>query len=246
MGRPISTGYSLLSELVLYFNESFIHEYVYNEVQSGGARAHLKSLERQGLIEVVSDKTLLDMLYDAMAQNEEAACNYYQSSLKRNIDMLKPAEQAILTGIYSSILSNSFSLRNDLLTSLSAIDACILNGSSTGELKTSILVDILYFINLVEIDLFVSNDNRARYLMTVSTGQRVQTSSPIGTFIFLRDTGMTKKDAEPYLIKMGPNTDIAVKDINGRRLILKYHQVFNDIFANASNVSLSPDGIIKY
>jgi hypothetical protein len=247
MGKPTNTGYSLLSELVLYFDESYIHKFVLDEVKSNTpARSHLESLENQKLIEAIDDDTLLDMLYSGMHDNETAACSYYHSLLIQHINALKPAENAKLTAVYSPVINKAYTLRVDLITDLRAVETGIPDRTSAGELKTSILVDILHFLNVAEINFFVSNDRRARALLVTTTDGRVKTSSPIGTFIIFRDTGWTRAESEPYLRKLGSGRSIQVKDINGKWATLTYQQIFDDIFAANSGLYLTADGFIHY
>lgn len=247
MGRPTATGYSLLSELVLYFEESYIHKFVFDEVKSKTpARAHLESLERQKLIEAIDDDTLLDMMSIGMGNNEVSACLYYHSLLVQHISALKPSEKSKLTAVYSGIMGKAYTLKTDLITDLIAVEAAIPDKTSAGELKTSILVDVLYFLNIAEINLFISNDKRARTLLVTTTSGRVKTSSPLGTFVILRDTGMVKADAEPFLLKLGPNKDLKVRDVNGKWATLKYQQIFDDIFAANSGLYITADGFIHY
>ena len=134
----------------------------------------------------------------------------------------------------------------DLFNDLKAVESVIPERTSAGELKTSILVDVLHFLNVADINFFVSNDKRARTLLVTTANGRIKTSSPLGTFIILRDTGMTKVESEPFLLKLGPDNDLKVRDVNGRWKTLKYQQIFDDIFTMNRGLYLTVDGFIQY
>lgn len=115
-----------------------------------------------------------------------------------------------------------------------------------GEMKAGVLIDVLHFIGLENINFFVSNDVKARRFVTDSTNGRVSTSSAIGTFIILRDNGFTRNDASKYFDKFsGKENCLKVINTDGKKISKTYRQVFEDIFSN-QNIYLTKEGLIHY
>lgn len=252
MGRPLASGYSLLSDVILCFDKSYMHKKVYDEVKTQrypviDAKTHLQSLETQGLIEVIDDKWLLGILSDAVGKNEIIACNYYHQSLNDNIDKMATKEKDKLKILYSTILNTSYTNISNLINDLDSLERTFPHASSLGELKTAILVDILDFAGLEQINFFVSNDTKARRLLTDSSSGRVNTSSAIGTFILLKGTGVPIDTASQYFEKFSNKDElIKVLDKDNKNVSKTYRQVFNDIYSGTENLTLTKAGIIHY
>lgn len=252
MARPLSNGYSLLSDVIVLFDKSYMHKTVYEEIKVtrisvSDAKTHLQSLENQGLIEIIDDKWLLDILFDAMFEIEIATCSRFIQSLNDNIDKMAEKEKNALKLLYSSILNKHYNNRSELLTDLDTLEKTFPSGSSIGELKTSILVDILDFAGLEQINYFVSNDTKARKLLTDSSSGRINTSSAIGTFILLKKVGVPIETAIKYFNKFS-NKDgsFYVLDKNNQSVLKTYRQVFNDIYSGSETLTLTKAGIIHY
>lgn len=252
MGRPLASGYSLLSDVILCFDKSYIHKTVYDEIKIiwnsiNDAKTHLQGLETQGLIEVIDDKWLLGILSDAVGKVEIIACNYYHQSLNDNIDKMATKEKDKLKILYSTILSTSYTNISNLLNDLASLERTFPSQSSIGELKTAILVDILDFAGLEQINFFVSNDTKARRLLIDSSSGRVNTSSAIGTFILLKKTGVSIETSTNYFEKFS-NKDggLNVLDKDDKTISKTYRQVFNDIYSTTENLTLTKAGIIHY
>lgn len=252
MARPLSNGYSLLSDVIVLFDISYMHKTVYEEIKVTrtsvhDAKTHLQSLETQGLIEIIDDKWLLGILFDTMFGIEIAVCNRSVQSLNDNIDKMAEKEKNKLKILYSSILSKYYNNRLELLNDLDTLEKTFPSGSSIGELKTSILVDILDFAGLEQINYFVSNDTKARKLLTDSSSGRVNTSSAIGTFILLEKFGTPIETARKYFNKFS-NKDgyFYVLDKNDKAILSTYRQVFNDIYSGTKTLTLTKAGIIHY
>lgn len=252
MARPLSNGYSLLSDVIVLFDRSYMHKTVYEEIKVtrtsvSDAKTHLQSLETQGLIEIIDDKWLLGILFDTMFGIEIAVCNRFIQSLNDNIDKMAEKEKNKLKILYSSILNKNYNNRSELLNDLDTLEKTFPSGSSIGELKTSILVNILDFAGLEQINYFVSNDTKARKLLTDSSSGRINTSSAIGTFILLKNFRIPVDTAIKYFDKFS-NKDGAfyVLDKNDNPILKTYRQVFNDIYSETENLTLTKAGIIHY
>lgn len=252
MARPLSNGDSLLSDVIVLFDKSYMHKTVYEEIKvisssSDDPKTHLQSLEAQGLIEIIDDKWLLDILFDAMFEIEIVACSRFIQALNDNIDKMATKEKNNLKILYSSILGKYYSTISELLTDLDALEKTFPSKSSIGELKTSILVDILDFAGLEQINYFVSNDVKARKLLTDSSSGRINTSSAIGTFILLKEVGIPIETSRKYFKKFdNKNGQFYVLDTNDNPILKTYRQVFNDIYSGSQNLTLTKSGMIHY
>ncbi|MGL5087735.1 MAG: hypothetical protein ACRC68_18815 [Clostridium sp.] len=120
------------------------------------------------------------------------------------------------------------------------------NATSIGEVKTCVLVDILDFLSLSEINFFVSNDKNARKLLVQSSSGKVSTSSPMGTFVLLRDIGVEKSVAEIYFKNTPPKTKIKVLTQNDEEITVDNEMIFDDIYNQDKNVTLTAIGLIHY
>lgn len=246
MGKTNSQGYSLLSQLILYFDESYIHEFVYDEINASPSKTHLQDLIDAGLIELFSDKDLLLFLKDVLANNEAVSCLYFQNTMQQQLDCLSSGQQ--LKAHYSTFLSTTYNDIDLLVRDLSSIESTLPHRTSAGEFKTCVLVHILNFIGLAEINLFVSNDRAARVLLVTSTNGNVNTTSPIGSFFLLRDMGMSYQEAQTYLLgRMVPHTQIRAKGTDDKLFTTTYSVLLFDIYdLDPDDIILTKEGIIKY
>jgi hypothetical protein len=250
MGRPISSGLSLLSEVLEVFDENYMHKTVYDEIKKTrsitDAKTHLISLEAQGIIEIIDDSILLDILCDELNGNEEAGCRYFCESLKNNINRMQTSKKNNLLALYNSVLNSTYTKKIDLIKELNTIETALPKATSIGEVKTCVLVEVLDFLSLSNINFFVSNDKKARKLMVQANSGKINTSSPMGTFILLRNIGIDKGYAAQYFRNTPKDKKLKVLNKVDEEVLKDNSEIFDDIYDEEKNVVLTSIGMIKY
>lgn len=249
MGKPLSDGYSQMSELVLYFDENYIHEMVYKEIKSTIQKNHLDYLIEQELVCVINDSMILEFLVDAI-KDEYIACNFFVASIRSNLLNMEGDDKEKLEQMYRQVINNQYMNVRDLLIDLFNIENRIDSDTNCGEFKTSVLIECLNFLGLAEINFFVSNDKQARSLIVRKYEESINTISPIATFVLFKETNsMNETRARAYLNnigKKGINERIKVINSRGEFVTKNYLDIFNDIYDNNIDISVTIDGYIKY
>ena len=249
MGKPLSDGYSQISELILYFDDSYIHEMVYREIRSHIQKTHLNDLINQGLMSIVDDRMILEFLVSEI-KDEEIACNFFISSMINNLSYMEEDERERINTIYNSVINNQYNSIESLLLDLSNIESSIGSDTNCGEFKTSILIEVFNFLELAEVNYFVSNDKGARGSIVRQYGESINTISPIATFILFKQINcIDMHKARLYLNNIGTrgaNERIGVIDDDGNFVTKTYLEIFNDIYDDSIDMSVSIDGYIIY
>lgn len=244
LGKPISEDDSFLNVLLNIFNTNYIHKFVFDEIDDGtDEKTHLNRLCVKKLIDVVEDKDILE-LYKLLSQDEEEICSLFNATLRRNIELSKCSKRYFMN-LYKPLFDKNYTSIVELETDLKSVESTAIKGKGLGEIKTAVLIETLATIGVENINIFVSNDNKARNLIVTSSNQQVFTCSVIGSFVILRDAGMPKEAARKYFNQLDPTIHNDASDSNGKLTIRKsYPEFFDDIFNK--NVGLTVNGYLKY
>jgi hypothetical protein len=249
-GKVISDGTSHLSLLLLHFKHTYIHEFVRNEIKPirqtryKDVRSHVEDLIVSGLITPYSDGDLLYLLKNVLA-DEGVSCSVYVGFLRTALDMLHANHPLIL--VYNDILTKSYSTINELLSDLVFHEKKLQSDYSTGEIKTIVLLQVIDFVKEKneQINLFVSNDKKARKLLT-GTKSAIISCSSLASFILLREAGFAKTDCMDYFNTYAGHSEINAIGSDGKKLNTTYQQLYDDIFDSSKKVEMTKQGIVKY
>jgi hypothetical protein len=246
MGRIISDGTSHLSQIITLYDESYIHQYVLDKeirVSNKKVSAHLDYLSSAGLIDVLSDEDLLNML-NSVFDNEEYSCRNFVGFLQQAVGRLPYGHN--LYRVYHQVFSSTYTSISSLLSDLRISEGGIQSRDGAGEIKSAVLAQVLTFTTYAEINLFLSNDVNARKMLVYLTSGRVEGYSPLATFILLRDIGFNQSDCLPYIQTYSSNFELKVKLPDDSEAKKTYPQIFNDIFNPNVSMEVTIDGYIKY
>ncbi|WP_238363658.1 hypothetical protein [Bacillus cereus] len=245
MGRLIAGGGSHLSVMLPLFKETYIHEYVYREItKPPDVVTHVTSLIQDKKIEVITDADLLGFLSDWLPGKEKTVCHVYLNLLSETLDFLH--EDHPLPQIYSSLYSKTYSDIDSLIKDMDFCEKSLREDMDVGEVKTIVLTRVLDYISLSTINLYVSNDRRARKLLVNVTDGKVNACTPLASFLFLKKAGMTKEECNSYFRKYSPRERMNVWDSSGKKVNLEYRQIFEDLFDNTKKIELTVEGVLKY
>ncbi|OBR92671.1 hypothetical protein CLRAG_23770 [Clostridium ragsdalei P11] len=199
-------GESLLEKFLTLEGSYYIHAHIRNEVAwPEESKKLLNMLIEKETIKVLSDKDLIEMLKES-----------YTMPYRTFLSNLKVCCSIFNTRYYNDyyVELEKLDFKNldidEFLIKLKVIEDRILDDcknnrvpSNLGELKTALMSAILYVVNNTQVNIFASDDRRARRCMVIGySGEyhSLKALSVLGIFYILRDY-LDKEKAVAYINK---------------------------------------------
>lgn len=238
---------SLLEKFLKLEGMYYIHAHIHNEVEwPKESKKLLDMLIEKGTINVLSDKDLLEMLkenytmpYRTFLSNLKVCCSIFNT--KYYDDYYMELEKLDFKNLQV----------NEFLIELKVIEDKILENcknnkipSNLGELKTALMSSILYIVKNTKVNVFVSDDRRARRCMVIGYSNEyysLKALSVLGIFYILRNT-LDKEKATAYINEL-PQVNFKIYD-NKNNMIKKSGEYIVDLLY-AGKLVLYKDGNMK-
>lgn len=200
-------GESLLEKFLKLEGSYYIHAHIYSEVAwPEESKKLLESLITKGIINVLTDKDLIEMIkesyilpYRTFLSNLKICCSIF--STQYYTEHYIELEKLDFKNLKISEFLAKLKIIEDKI-----LEECKNNKvpSNLGELKTALMSSILYIVKNTKVNVFVSDDRRARRYMVIEYSNEyysLKALSVLGIFYILRDT-LDREKAIAYINKL--------------------------------------------
>ena len=241
-----------LADLIMQFDgyDFFCHEKIISELQTHGFSPDpIPWIEEQvakGKIQLFSDSRILDEIDELFGSGSP---QLYYDMLKTSCDAFpESAGKSFFATYYQPLIDLPEDAdKEQFLSTLSACDSAIPNGSSMGEKKSLVLAQLMQLKHPGKVVIFCSDDGRARQWVAY-IGNQIRCLSILSTFQKLQADGFAKDTAREYyasfcsFLSLHHQTGMKVwTHSTSEKINVGFEQLFDDIYAGKFEIKGTGD-----
>lgn len=241
-----------LADLIMHFEgyDFFCHKKILSELQTHGFSPDpipwIEAQAKKGKIQLFSDSRILDEIDKLFGSGSP---QLYYDMLKTSCDAFpKSAGQSFFATYYQPLIDlPEDTSKEQFLSTMSACDAAIPNGSSMGEKKSLVLAQLMQLKHPGNVVIFCSDDGRARQRVAYICNQ-IRCLSILSAFQKLQADGLAKDIAREYydsfcsFLSLHHQTGMKVwTHSSSEKISVGFEQLFDDIYAGKFEIKGTGD-----